>query len=41
MAMTAYPTEKERQQCLKAGMDGFVAKPIDLKDLLQVVAQVS
>ena len=27
VARTAYPTEKERQQCLKAGMDGSVAKP--------------
>jgi CheY-like chemotaxis protein len=41
VAMTAYATEEDRRKCLDAGMDGFVTKPLDVKDLLEVLAQVS
>jgi len=41
VAMTAHATEADKQRCREAGMDDFVSKPIDVRDLLQVVAQVS
>ncbi|MFK7914996.1 MAG: ATP-binding protein [Pseudomonadales bacterium] len=33
IAMTANALEADRQQCLDAGMDGFIAKPIRLDDI--------
>lgn len=37
IAMTAGVMEKERQQCIDAGMDDFIAKPIDVDKMLQVI----
>jgi two-component system sensor histidine kinase/response regulator len=39
IAMTADAFEAERQQCLAAGMDDHVSKPIDAKRLLAVLAR--
>lgn len=39
VAMTAYATEEDRQQCLAAGMDDYLAKPVTLVDLQQVLAR--
>jgi len=39
LAMTANVFEEDRQACLEAGMNDFVAKPIDLKNLYSTLAK--
>ena len=39
-AMTANAFEEDRQNAWKAGMDGHIAKPLDIPHLLQVLADV-
>jgi hypothetical protein len=38
--MTAYALKGDRERCLEAGMDGYVAKPIRLADLLEALSAV-
>ena len=38
LAMTAGVMPEERAQCLQAGMDGFIAKPIDIEQMLAAIA---
>jgi signal transduction histidine kinase/CheY-like chemotaxis protein len=37
VAMTAHAMQGDRERCLSAGMDDYIAKPIHLKDLLEMV----
>jgi signal transduction histidine kinase/DNA-binding response OmpR family regulator len=37
VAMTAHAMRGDRERCLAAGMDGYIAKPIHIKDLIQAV----
>ena len=39
-AMTANAFEEDRQNALQAGMDGHIAKPLDIPHLLHVLAEV-
>lgn len=39
LAMTAGVMESERDICMAAGMDDFIAKPIDVEQLLTVIAR--
>lgn len=39
IAMTANTSDADRQRCLRAGMDDFVPKPVDTKQLLNVLSQ--
>ena len=39
-AMTANAFEEDRQNALKSGMNGHIAKPLDIPHLLQVLADV-
>ena len=39
VALTADAYEEDRQRCLAAGMDDFIAKPIDIKRLPRVLAK--
>jgi CheY-like chemotaxis protein len=39
LAMTAGVTESERAECIDAGMDGLIAKPLDVDDMLRAIAR--
>jgi signal transduction histidine kinase/CheY-like chemotaxis protein len=41
IAMTANAFEADRQACLAAGMDDYIAKPIDMQQLAQAIARCS
>ena len=41
VALTAQTTEEYRAQCFAQGMQGFLAKPIQAKELLETVAKAS
>ena len=36
-AMTAQASSESEQQCLEAGMDGHIAKPIEAEDLVKTI----
>lgn len=38
VAVTANATDRQREACAAAGFDGFIAKPVDQLELLDVVA---
>jgi CheY-like chemotaxis protein len=39
VALTAHASEADRQKCLDAGCDEYLAKPFDLNDLLNLVSR--
>jgi CheY-like chemotaxis protein len=41
IAMTAHAMEGDRARCLAAGMDGYIAKPFQVEDLLEAIENVS
>ncbi len=40
-ALTAHITAADRARCFEAGMDGFMSKPIEIDEVLQVVSRVA
>jgi CheY-like chemotaxis protein len=40
IAMTANAMIGDKEHCLQAGMDGYVAKPLSVKDLFEVIEGV-
>jgi signal transduction histidine kinase/ActR/RegA family two-component response regulator/streptogramin lyase len=40
VAMTAHAMQGDKERCLAAGMDGYVSKPLNIKELLTVVQAV-
>ena len=41
MAMTAHAMKGDRERCLQAGMDGYISKPFQARDLLEQVEQLA
>jgi CheY-like chemotaxis protein len=41
IAMTAHAMKGDRERCLEAGMDGYVAKPIRIADVLLEVERLT
>jgi PAS domain S-box-containing protein len=40
IAMTAHAMKGDRERCLEIGMDGYVSKPIQVKELLEAIEKV-
>jgi len=40
-AYTAALREEDRQQCIDAGMDGFLSKPVQREELIKTLTEVS
>ncbi|MCK4388879.1 MAG: response regulator, partial [Desulfobacterales bacterium] len=40
IAMTAYAMKGDREKCLEAGMDGYISKPIKIKEIMPVIQSV-
>jgi CheY-like chemotaxis protein len=40
IAMTAHAMKGDRDRCLEAGMDGYVSKPIQIKELWKAIEEV-
>ncbi len=41
IAITAYALEGDREKCIEAGMDGYIAKPVDRRDLVKVLKDIT
>jgi PAS domain S-box-containing protein len=40
VAMTAHAMKRDRERCMAAGMDGYISKPIRVRELEEVLAQL-
>jgi CheY-like chemotaxis protein len=40
-ALTAHTLSGDREKCLASGMDGYIAKPIEIDAVLKIVGEIS
>lgn len=40
LAMTANAFEEDRRAAMEAGMDGFTSKPIDIREVVQLLSSI-
>ena len=40
IALTAHALKRDRERCLEAGMDGYLAKPVRAKDMYETIEAV-
>jgi CheY-like chemotaxis protein len=40
VAMTAHAMHGDRERCLSAGMDGYIAKPVTAKEMFSTIESV-
>ena len=41
VAMTAHAMKGDQERCLNAGMDAYIAKPINIQELVQLIEQIA
>jgi CheY-like chemotaxis protein len=41
IALTAFALKDDRERFLSAGMDAYVSKPVDMKELIRIIAEVT
>ena len=41
VAMTAHAMKDDKERCLEAGMDSYIAKPIDTAHLFEIIEEVA
>lgn len=40
VAVTAYALQKDEEQCLAAGMDAYISKPVDFKKMFETIGKL-